>query len=74
MSTFVREMRGAYAFVERNVNLIKRYWGWELVWLIYSLTNALAITYIGNGMEAISGAEIDTQYVVIVLVLLAVAQ
>jgi len=64
MSAFVREMRGAYAFVERNVNLIKRYWGWELVWLIYSLTNALAITYIGNGMSAISGQEIDTQYVV----------
>jgi len=64
MSTFVREMRGAYAFVERNVNLIKRYWGWEIVWLIYSLTNALAITYIGNGMSAISGQEIDTQYVV----------
>jgi len=64
VNTFVREMRGAYAFVERNVNLIKRYWGWELVWLIYSLTNALAITYIGNGMGAISGQEIDTQYVV----------
>lgn len=64
MSAFVREMRGAYAFVERNVNLIKRYWGWEIVWLIYSLTNALAITYIGNGMGAISGQEIDTQYVV----------
>jgi len=60
----VRELRGAYAFVERNVNLIKRYWGWELVWLIYSLTNALAITYIGNGMSAITGQEIDTQAVV----------
>jgi len=64
MTGFVREMRGAYAFVERNINLITRYWGWELVWLIYSLTNALAITYIGNGMSAISGQEIDTQYVV----------
>lgn len=64
-STIVlREMRGAYAFVERNINLIKRYWGWELVWLIYSLTNALAITYIGNGMSAITGQEIDTQAVV----------
>jgi len=60
----VRELRGAYAFVERNVNLIKRYWGWELVWLIYSLTNALAITYIGNGMGAITGQAIDTQAVV----------
>jgi len=60
----VRELRGAYAFVERNVNLIKRYWGWEIVWLIYSLTNALAITYIGNGMGAITGQAIDTQAVV----------
>jgi len=64
MSGFAREMRGAYAFVERNINLMKRYWGWEVVWLIYSLTNALAITYIGNGMSAISGQEIDTQFVV----------
>ena len=64
MSGFVRELRGAYAFVERNINLMKRYWGWEVVWLIYSLTNALAITYIGNGMGAISGQEIDTQFVV----------
>jgi len=64
MSGFAREMRGAYAFVERNMNLMKRYWGWEVVWLIYSLTNALAITYIGNGMSAISGQEIDTQFVV----------
>jgi len=62
--TMLREMRGAYAFVERNMNLIKRYWGWELVWLIYSLTNALAITYIGNGMSAITGQSIDTQAVV----------
>ena len=64
MSGFVRELRGAYAFIERNINLMKRYWGWEVVWLIYSLTNALAITYIGNGMGAISGQEIDTQFVV----------
>jgi len=28
----VKELRGAYAFVERNINPIKRYWGWEVVW------------------------------------------
>jgi len=44
MNTLVREMRGAFAFIERNINLIKRYWGWELVWLIYSLVNSLAVT------------------------------
>jgi ABC-2 type transport system permease protein len=37
-----------YAFVERNANLIKRYWAWELVWLAYSLVNALSITFIGK--------------------------
>jgi len=64
MSGFVREMRGAYAFVERNVNLMKRYWGWEVVWLIYSLVNSLAVTYIGAGMERISGQTLDTEYLI----------
>jgi ABC-2 type transport system permease protein len=64
MSVFVREMRGAYAFVERNINLMKRYWGWEVVWLIYSLVNSLAVTYIGAGMEQISGTPLDTQYLI----------
>lgn len=64
MSVLVREIRGAFAFVERNVNLIKRYWGWELVWLIYSLVNSLAVTYIGAGMERISGQSLDTQYLI----------
>ena len=64
MRSAVREMRGAFAFVERNVNLIKRYWGWEVVWLIYSLVNSLAVTYIGAGMEKISGQPLDTQYLI----------
>jgi ABC-2 type transport system permease protein len=64
MNFLVRELRGAYAFIERNINLIKRYWGWELVWLIYSLVNSLAVTYIGAGMERISGQRLDTQYLI----------
>jgi len=64
MSAITREMRSAYAFVERNINLIKRYWGWEIVWLFYSLVNSLAVTYIGAGMERISGQGLDTQYLI----------
>ncbi len=64
MNGFIRELRGAYAFVERNINLIRRYWGWEIVWLIYSLVNSLAVTYIGAGMERISGESLDTQYII----------
>ncbi|HSH78298.1 MAG TPA: ABC transporter permease, partial [Herpetosiphonaceae bacterium] len=53
--SFFRETRASYAFVERNFNLIKRYWGWEVVWLIYSLVNALSITFIGKATPAITG-------------------
>lgn len=53
--SFWRETRASYAFVERNINLVKRYWGWEVVWLIYSIVNALSITFIGKAVGAITG-------------------
>ena len=40
----------AMAFVERQTNLWKRYWGWELVWLVYGVVNTLAITFIAEGL------------------------
>jgi ABC-2 type transport system permease protein len=64
-----REMLASYAFVERNFNLVKRYWGWEVVWLAYSIASALSITYIGAGMEQISGARVDTNYLVLYLLI-----
>ena len=27
----------AYAFVEREIALSKRYWAWEIVWLVYGI-------------------------------------
>src|SRR2546426_6608473 len=41
----------AYAFVERQTNLWKRYWAWELVWLVYGVVNTLAITFIAKEAE-----------------------
>ncbi len=38
---------GSIAFVERNFALMKRYVGWELVFLSYNIVNALAIGLIG---------------------------
>jgi ABC-2 type transport system permease protein len=67
MTQLVREIRASYAFVERNFNLVKRYWGWEVVWLAYSTANALAVAYIGAGMEQISGQAIDTNHLVLYL-------
>ena len=67
MISATNEIRASYAFVERNVNLVKRYWGWELVWLIYSVVNSLAVTFIGAGMEKISGQAMDTDYLILYL-------
>ena len=37
-----------WAFFERQTNIWKRYWAWELVWLLYGVVNTLAITFIAN--------------------------
>lgn len=37
-----------WAFVERQSNLWKRYWAWEIVWLVYGVVNTLAITFISK--------------------------
>ena len=37
-----------YAFIERQTNLWKRYWAWEIVWLVYGVVNTLAVTFIAN--------------------------
>jgi ABC-2 type transport system permease protein len=47
MTIATRELRASLAFVERNFNLTKRYWGWEVAWLVYSLAAALAVAFIG---------------------------
>ncbi|HEX2221547.1 MAG TPA: ABC transporter permease [Candidatus Limnocylindria bacterium] len=48
MTLLTRELRASYAFVERNFYLSKRYWGWELTFLVYSVATALAISLIGR--------------------------
>ncbi|MEA2623909.1 MAG: type transport system permease protein [Chloroflexota bacterium] len=48
MTAVARELRASFAFVERNWFLTKRYWGWEVAWLVYSAAGALAITLIGK--------------------------
>ena len=43
-----RRVALGWAFVERQTNLWKRYWAWELVWLVYGIVNTLAITFIAK--------------------------
>ena len=69
MTTLTHEFKATYAFVERNANLIKRYWSWELVWLVYSIANSLSVSYIGLGMEVLGGGQqVDGRYLVLYLV------
>ena len=49
MNRIFVETKASYAFLERNFNLIKRYLGWELVFLVYSVVNTITIGYIGYG-------------------------
>ena len=41
----------AWAFIERQTNLWKRYWAWEIVWLLYGVVNTLAITFIAKQVD-----------------------
>lgn len=41
------ELKASYAFIERNFFLTRRYWGWEVAFLVYSVAGALSISLIG---------------------------
>jgi ABC-2 type transport system permease protein len=47
MTAFTHELKASYAFVERNFFLTRRYWGWEIAFLVYSVAGALSISLIG---------------------------
>lgn len=47
MALLTHELKASYAFIERNFFLSRRYWGWELAFLVYSAAGALSISLIG---------------------------
>jgi ABC-2 type transport system permease protein len=70
MSSLLHQGRASFAFFERNWNLTKRYWGWELVWLFYNAINALSVTLISKNTRVLGSmdqAKIDslTLYLII---------
>src|SRR6202171_5518082 len=64
-----RDLNIAYAFFERNWNLTRRYIGWEVVWLVYSLVDALTILFIAAATERITGQAVDTRFFVLYLLI-----
>jgi ABC-2 type transport system permease protein len=59
MTELASQPRLAYAFVERQVALMRRYWLWEIVWVVYSITTSLAVAYIALAEPIISGEPAD---------------
>src|ERR671923_2201985 len=59
---WLAEMVAVWGYLQRNYYLTKRYFMWEVVWLVYITANAMAITFIGAGVEGVSGTKIDTAY------------
>lgn len=55
LSNAAREVRASYAFVERNWNLTKRYWGWELAFFVYTIASSLSVIYIGEAQQVNRG-------------------
>ncbi len=71
MTSATHNLRATYAFAERNWNLVRRYWAWEVAWLAYSIANSLSVSYIGLGMEVLSGStgNIDAPFMVLYLLI-----
>src|SRR5580704_19249801 len=51
------EANAFVGFFERQRNLYRRYWVWEVVWLVYSIVSTLSIGYLASGLGSFSGAN-----------------
>lgn len=69
MQLVLRELRAAWAFVERNFNLTKRYWKWEVVFLAYTVANSVTMGFIGKGVESFSGAVLDVNFLILYMLI-----
>lgn len=68
--SLLHQGRAGYAFFERNWNLTKRYWAWEVVWIVYNVINALSVTLISKNTQMlgnVSQAQVNalTLYLII---------
>src|SRR3954463_1187857 len=60
--TVRQQLSLGWAFVDRQKNLWKRHWAWEVVWLVYGVVNTLAITFIAKQLASegiVKGRQAD---------------
>jgi ABC-2 type transport system permease protein len=69
MSSLMHQGRAMYAIFERSWNLTRRYWVWQLTWLVYNIVNALAVTFIGASAPLITGKPLNTGPLILYLLI-----
>ncbi|HEX3607857.1 MAG TPA: ABC transporter permease [Candidatus Dormibacteraeota bacterium] len=59
-ATALRHELGAFVgFLERQRDLYRRFWAWEVVWFVYSLVSVMSIGYLATGLEAAGATGVD---------------
>ncbi|HEV2475140.1 MAG TPA: ABC transporter permease [Candidatus Dormibacteraeota bacterium] len=52
-----RELGALFGFAERQLNVYKRYWVWEVVWLFYSIVSVLSIGFLASGLGTLGAGR-----------------
>ncbi len=55
MNRMISEAMVAYGFAERQFILLRGYWMWEVVWIVYGIAMTLSIGFLGVGVQRFSG-------------------
>ena len=58
----------AYGFAERQFVLMKRYWMWEVVWLVYGICMTFSIGFLGVGVTRATGQAEGARIVLYLLI------
>jgi len=64
------EANAFLGFFERQRDLYRRYWVWEVVWLVYSIVSTLSIGYLASGLDAVGGTSAHANIAAVQLYLL----
>jgi len=60
-------LRPVHGFVARTFALLRRYWAWELTWLVYSAALVTTTGFLAVGMGTVAGTELPTDKILIYL-------